>query len=1101
MRSFRILLAPLVLILAGGAAWAQSTFATITGQVTDPSGANVAGATIEVRNTRTGYVYTTTSNEEGIYTVPNLLDGAYLLKATAQGFGEFNVPDLILAVRETRRVDVKLQVQGVSSLVEITATGEALIETETGVVADIKNREQLRTLPLTLRRAWDYVILSPQIGRAGGGFAVSFAGTRNNQSEATMDGITIAPPGGGFAFGPLMDRTENLQEVRIDLSGNSAEFNSPGGMTLITRAGNNDFHGTFSDYYTTPFLRARNPFQTARSSGVSHRLTFAAGGPITLPKKVFGPLGYEGKNRTFYFVTIEMGAGTASTALIQQTAPLDAWRTGDFSALLRANPAVVIRDPLTGEPFANNIIPQNRLNPVALRIQDLFYARPNFGDRSVLNVNNYRENRDNPFSRQPNVTVRLDHRFNDKAFVYGKFTGVYWNIAGFEAIPTITERYRRTRDLRQWMGSYSQTFTANFVNEFRGGWSSDHLPGETNVNGPQLVGQLGLQGLAPDLPSVGGIPRISFVGLGVSALGPSFDFCDPCFRDKVYQLTDTATWTRGTHTIKMGGDFRFGITDDFRQNANLFGSAQFTNRYTGFAYSDFLLGLPNQLQRAFPTVLYDRRIRTAAFFVTDQWKISQRLTATYGLRYQVYGIPYDVNGRMAVFDPQTGSIVVPDGSLGLVSPLLPQSYVNVVEASKVGFPNRLIEIDKNNLAPRLSIAWRPIGDNTVIRAAAGIYYDNAPPAPALGATAPFLINEVPFVNTNTNPVAFPFIFPPASVSGPTTIGLPTAVRRDLRVPYTGQYSLTVEHQMFDMGFRATYTGTNTRQGIYRYDINQPVADARLYSEKPRRFPNYPGILFTDNGAGHQYHGVSFEVERRLRRGVAYQASYSFARDIGDLDNNESPEDAYNRRRERSVLPTSLPAHRFTANTILELPFGRGRRWMNSSHAVLDGLFGGWLLSGIYNYSSGQFLTPTWTGPDPTGTRAANAGQRAVVTLRPDILRNPNLDNPTVAGWFDVGAFAGPPVGRFGTSSRGVIVGPPVNLFHSSVSKIFTVRERVRIKIEGLGTNIFNHPNYANPNLSITAGIASGTITNIADRNLQFEQGGSREFQLQLRVEW
>jgi hypothetical protein len=369
----------------------------------------------------------------------------------------------------------------------------------------------------------------------------------------------------------------------------------------------------------------------------------------------------------------------------------------------------------------------------------------------------------------------------------------------------------------------------------------------------------------------------------------------------------------------------------------------------------------------------------------------------------------------------------------------------------------------------------------------------------LGATAPLLINELPFTNTATNPLTFPNIFP-VGAGLPTSIALPIAARRDLRVPYTGQYTLTVEHQRWDMGFRTTYTGTNTRQGIFRWDINQPLADGRVYSAKPRPFPTYPGILFSDNGAGHQYHGVSFELERRLKKGLAYQASYSWARDIGDLENNATPEDVFNRARERGVV-ASLPAQRFSANTIIELPFGKGRRWMNNANAAVENILGGWLVSGIYNYSTGQFLTPSWTGPDPTGTRFANAGQRANVTLRPDMLRNGNRSNPTLAQWFDVSAFGAPPIGRFGTASPGVIVGPPINLFHATVSKVFTVRERLRIKFEALGTNVFNHPNYANPNMSITAGVASGAITAIADRNGQFEQGGAREFQLQLRVEW
>ncbi|MGH9940518.1 MAG: hypothetical protein ACREAM_30110, partial [Blastocatellia bacterium] len=360
---------------------------------------------------------------------------------------------------------------------------------ETARVADIKDREQLRALPLTLRRAWDYFTLTPQINRTTTGFNLSLGGSRSNQSEANIDGITVTPPGGGFAFGPIMDRTENLQELRVEVSGNTAEYGTPGGVTLTTRAGNNDFHGTFSDYYSSPFVRARNPFATARGTGISHRLTFAAGGPVILPKI------YNGRNKTFYFATLEMGAGSASTALITQTTPLAAWRQGDFSNLRDAQGnLIVVRDPLTNAAFANNRIPTNRLNPVALKLQEKFYALPNFGDPNTLITQNYRENRLNPFSHQPQLTTRIDHRFNEKAFVYGRFIGVYWNIPGFEGSPLVTEQFRRTRNLRSWLVSYTQTITPNIVNEARWGLSSDHLPVESRIKGKALAQELGLQG-------------------------------------------------------------------------------------------------------------------------------------------------------------------------------------------------------------------------------------------------------------------------------------------------------------------------------------------------------------------------------------------------------------------------------------------------------------------------------------------------------------------------------------------------------------------------------------------------------------------------------
>jgi hypothetical protein len=1096
MRIIRLVLPAALLALSAAITLrAQSTFATITGSVTDPSGASVPGATIEARNIKTGYLYSVTSNEEGVYTLNNLLDGTYALKAKASGFGEFAVEEIILSVRETRRVDIRLQVAGVTNIVDISAGGATLIETETARVADVKEREQLRALPLTLRRAWDYFTLTPQVNRTTTGFNLSLAGTHSNQSEANIDGITVTPPGGGFAFGPLMDRSENLQELRVEVSGNSAEYATPGGVTLITRAGNNDFHGTFSDYYSSPFMRARNPFATGRGTGIGHRMTFAAGGPIFLPKI------YNGRNKTFFFATLEMSAGSAGTAFRSQTAPLEEWRQGNFSNLRDAQGnLIVVRDPETNTPFPDNRIPMDKLNPVSLKIQEMFYAIPNFGNRNVLETQNYRENRTGTFSHQPQLTVRLDHRFSEKAFVYGRFIGVYWNIPGFESSPLVTEQFRRTRDLRSWLVSYTQTITPNIVNEARFGLSSDHLPVESRIKGNAIAQQLGLQGLASDLPDVGGGLRVNFTGLGVSPIGFQ-DTCDPCFKDRVIQFTNNLTWTRGTHTIKMGGEIRRGHTDDFRQAANLFGSVTFTSRYTGFPYADFLLGLPNSAARSFPTIPLERLIRTYASYVSDEWKVTQRLTLTAGLRYQLYAIPRDANGRAALFDPATSSIVVPNGSLQLVSPLLPANYIKVIEAGQAGYPDSLIETDKNNFAPRLGLAWRPFNNNTVIRAGAGIYYDNAPPDPVLGATVPFLIAEPGFTNNDIgkNHITLPRIFP-ASVAGPTTISIPRASRRDLRVPFTGQYTLTVEHQHWGMGFRATYTGTNTRQGIYRRDINQPVADSRVYSSKPRLFPNYPGIQLGDNGSGHQYHGVSFEVERRMRKGLAWQAYYTFARDIGDMEHNESPENAYDRQRERAAWG-SLPTHRFSANTIIEAPFGKGRRWMNNANWLAEGVLGGWLLSGIYNYERGNFLTPLWTGPDPTGTRFANSGLRPEVTLRPDQLRDPNLDNPAVSRWFDIGAFAAPPIGRFGTSAKGVIIGPPINVFHASLAKQFVLRERLRIKFEALATNLFNHPNWATPNLNITAGINAGAVTAPIDRNAKFDSAVTREFQFQLRIEW
>ena len=361
-----------------------------------------------------------------------------------------------------------------------------------------------------------------------------------------------------------------------------------------------------------------------------------------------------------------------------------------------------------------------------------------------------------------------------------------------------------------------------------------------------------------------------------------------------------------------------------------------------------------------------------------------------------------------MFDIVSGSIVVKDGSLSKVSPLFPKGYVNVVEASSLGLPgDTLIRTDKNNFAPRVGFAYRPWGNNTVIRGGFGIYFDVVPREGTM-AGVPFVVNEEPFTNPAINPlVILPRVFPAAGGAGPSSVSLPSAVNPDIQMPYSMQYSLTLEHSQWDTGFRVSYIGTNTRQGDYGFNYNSPVPDGRLYINKPRPFPQYPAINYFTNGAGHQFHGFTFEVERRLAHGLQFQSSWAWARDIGDLERGQLLENPYDRERERSVAP-DIPTHRFTTNWIYQLPFGKGRPYLNSVHPVVNAIVGGWDISGIYSYYSGQFLTALWTGPDPTGTAFTTSATRPNVTIRPDQLRDPNLpsDQQTVNRWFDAAAFAG-----------------------------------------------------------------------------------------------
>jgi hypothetical protein len=316
--------------------------------------------------------------------------------------------------------------------------------------------------------------------------------------------------------------------------------------------------------------------------------------------------------------------------------------------------------------------------------------------------------------------------------------------------------------------------------------------------------------------------------------------------------------------------------------------------------------------------------------------------------------------------------------------------------------------------------------------------------------------------------------------------------------------LTVEHERWNTGFRLSYVGTNTRQMRYSFNINAPAIDNQLYINKPRRFPRYPGISYVDNGANHNYHALSLEAERKLAKGLFFQTSFTWSRDVGDAIDG-SIENPFDRGRERAV-DQSIPKHRFNNAVIYELPIGSGRKWLSHTPRALDLAIGGWQISAITYFQSGMFLTPTISIPDPTGTVHTTSANRPLVTIRPDQLRNPNISNRTIDAWFDTSAFAAPPIGRFGNSARGVIIGPGTNVWHMGFHKYFTFSDNPRIprfRVELASTNFFNHPNWGNPVTTLSNLGTVATIRAVGGPNTSAtgDQAGQRSLQLGLRIEW
>ena len=1102
----RLLAIVLSTLMCGVVAHAQTTFASITGTVTDPSGLAIPGARLEATQLESGYKYQAQTNEAGVYTLADLRAGTYDLMVIAGGFKDSQVKGIQLVSRDVRRLDVAMQIGQVSTTVEVSGGGATLIETETARISQTRNASEMEALPLNTRSLTAFLSLSPGVGTASTVTATRrYAGSRRNQSDVSVDGVSTTASN-GTQISPLTNYIESFSEARVDMANNTAEAAPIGEVTVVSKSGTNDLHGTVFDYYVTPMFRARDPFASQRGSGISHRPGGSIGGPVVIPHL------YNGHNRTFFYASYETSQGSITQQLLNPSVPLDAWRKGDFSALL---PGTVIKDPSTGKPIQGNMIPGSQLNQTALKIQDLFYPHANYGNTSVFTAANYREIVTHPFDPNNYWTSRIDHRFGQKAFVYGRYTWQRQNNTDFDAnLPTIGRIYDQ-RNTRQMLISWTETLSTQSLNELRYGYAFSNEPRYGAQNGPAVVNELGLKGLLPNLPDLPGLPNIAFSGLGLTTITQQV-YRSPGFYNRSHFLQDHYSWFRGKHSIKAGAQITRYDANDVSQSANLFGNMTFGNRYTGFPYADFLLGIPTTARRAGPALDSPFNRMAYDFFVTDEYKITPKLTLSLGVRYELHPFWSSGNNLSSVFDIKSGAIVVPDGSTNQVSSLLPANYVKVIPASQAGYSGTsLLTTDKNNIAPRVSAAWRPFGDTTVIRAGFGIFYDVVP-AYVNMAGVPFSISEPAYNNPATNPdVILPVVFPASSVAGPTTVSLPTAFKKDLRIPYSVQYNLTIERQIAKMGVRLSYIATGTRQGEYAYNYNQPLASTATYISKPRAFPQFTNFNFVTNGAGHQYNSLNLEVKRRFASGLLYDFSWVWARDIGDLEGGnvpsntleyQAPENAYDLHRERTVWE-DIPTHRVTGDFIYALPFGKGKRWLNGGR-LSNLVFGGWELSAIYAFSTGQFLTPLWTGNDPTGTFNTSSSTPAQVTIRPNISSDPNLPSSqqSVAQWFNVKAFGPPTPGQFGTSSKGVIVGPSEWIIDSGLAKNFVITERVRLRGEFSGTNILNHPNWGNPGLNITSIGAAGVITNTGYGNgttggTGLDSSGARAFRLGLRLEF
>lgn len=601
------------------AAQAQSTYASITGTVTDTSGAVVPNATITVTNVDTSVRHIVKSNRDGIYVVPQLNPGSYSVVVQASGFSRYAVTDILLNARNVRRIDATLQVGKVSTHVTVTG-GATLIDTENARITHTQLSYQMNQLPLDTGAMWAFLALAPGVLQQPGQSTIMINGSRGGQDNWSIDGTTFSDGIDNTQNGPLGNYTEPFQAIQTNLANNSAQYGAMGQIMLISKSGTNHFHGDVFDRYTTPMFLARNPFASQRASYISHNIGASLGGPLYIPKV------YDGRNKTFFFISYEAYLGSGSVGLYNDTVPTQAWRNGNFSDLL---PAVKIYNPQTGQPFAGNIIPADLINPVSQKLQNMFYSLPNTGNVNVFQPENFRQNYDFPALTDYMWSIRLDQHFNSKN---SGFVRVSWqhNPGNFPQNMPSLGPWTETRVDEDDTLSYTHIFSPTVVNDFRFGYDYNDEPIFTPINGAQFVNNLGLQGLAPNLPTkVSGVTAVNFSDLGISPIRVSENYAGPGYLNRTYQIQDNVSWFHGKHYMKFGIQIGHVDWNNYSVPSDLFGSMTFAPTYTsggiagqGNAYADFLLGMPTNASRSFAPIEQESYRSYYDFFAEDQYKVT-----------------------------------------------------------------------------------------------------------------------------------------------------------------------------------------------------------------------------------------------------------------------------------------------------------------------------------------------------------------------------------------------------------------------------------------------------------------------------------------------
>lgn len=1048
---------------------AQVDTGTVSGVVKDQTGAIVQNASVKILNAGTGIAVQVSTNNQGLYFAPDLKAGAYQVSVSAAGFQSITKTGVELLVQDRIAVDFTLELGQTATSVSVESQVSAL-QTETSSVGQVVGTAQIQNMPLNGRNYIQLATLgagtSPAVN-ASERNSFTANGVREIQNSYLLDGIDNKNKIVGFdssaaqSIEPVID---SVREFKVQTSTFSAEFGQAAGavVNVTTKSGANELHGSAFEYLRNSYLDANPYFQpagTAKPQFIQNQYGTTAGGHII-------------KDRTFFFFGWQ-GTRTNDAAPQLGVVPATAQINGIFGTPL-FDPATTVKSGsgYARSPFAGNVVPSSRFDPVSAQLLSL-YPAPNLAAKS-----NFFSNQRETIS-QDQYVGRLDHRLSDKDSIFGRYS----TQANTNVLPALLPLPASNPSIVQpaahsIVASETHIFTPGLISEVRGGYQETQEI--QNIDAPRRFSQYGIAGV-PNYPQVLGLPTFAVSGLStIGTTGPGTLQTAatgsgnlPIDKEgRVIQVDGNLSWVHGRHTVKVGFDFQ-QITLYANVTLNARPAYTFTGVYTqnpqsrsntGAAFADFLLGDTTAATESTRSVSNSRQ-HIYQTYVQDDWQLTNKLTINAGLRYELPLPFYETNNHYA-------NLILEPG-------LLYGTVLQADNSAAAGYRNSFSSPNYHNFAPRLGLAYK-VTPKTVLRAAAGVFYgrdENLGVAGRPTNNPPYFVTTT-FTSDQIDPnIILSQGFPataltPGATSTPTVNSYP----KYAPTPYVQQWNFSLQQEL-GAGFsaQAAYVGSSSHDLYLQNNIDQPLPGPGAIQTR-RPLPAYSAINAYNPFVSAHYNSLQAQLERRFNKGLTVLAAYTWAH---GLDNdNSSRQVGYDLALEKSSSTFDL-RQRFVLSSVYELPFGKDKAYLANSR-IGNILAGGWQLSGILSKQTGLPFTPV------EAVDASNSG----TTERPNRVGSGLLaSGQSISNWFDISAFAVPGSYTFGNSGRNILRGPGLTNVDLGLSRVVPIAERFHMEFRAEAFNLFNTPQFGLPNATLGTATA-GTITSTVN--------SQRELQLALR---